>query len=112
MLPAPITSYPYHVFAAAAAIKAMDGPTPTTASSRRASLHRTSQTTSNVVTGVAISKPEKLMWPDDGDDHPVTKVDLARYYEAVGPWMIAHLKGRPCSRGRCPGFDAFAVGPV
>ncbi len=57
---------------------------------------------SNRVMGVTISKPDKELWPAHGDMPAVTKVQLAEYLATVGPWMISHLGGRPCSLVRAP----------
>jgi bifunctional non-homologous end joining protein LigD len=50
------------------------------------------------VGSVGISHPDRLIYPDLG----ITKIQLARYYEAVGPWMLPHVAGRPLTLVHCP----------
>jgi bifunctional non-homologous end joining protein LigD len=47
---------------------------------------------------VEITHPDKLLFPDDG----LTKADIADYYEAVGEWMLPHIRNRPISMMRFP----------
>jgi bifunctional non-homologous end joining protein LigD len=51
-----------------------------------------------VVAGVVISNPEKLLYPDVG----LTKRDLALFYEAIGEWILPHVRNRPLTLVRCP----------
>jgi len=45
-----------------------------------------------------ITHPEKVLFPDDG----ITKGELAAYYEAVAPIMLAHIRARPVTMERYP----------
>ncbi len=49
-----------------------------------------------------LTNPDKLLYPEAR----LAKRDLARYYVAVGEWMLPHVRGRPLSLVRCPnGWD-------
>lgn len=55
-----------------------------------------------VVAGVAISHPDKVLWPSLDGRPAITKGDLVRYYEAAAPRMLPHLMDRPVSIIRAP----------
>ncbi|HEX4928447.1 MAG TPA: DNA ligase D [Burkholderiales bacterium] len=48
--------------------------------------------------GIRISHPKRIVYPE----LRLTKLDLARYYDAVGEWLLPHLAGRPLTLVRCP----------
>jgi len=49
-----------------------------------------------------ITHPEKVLFPEDG----ITKGDLAAYYEAMAPFILPHISGRPITMERYPaGID-------
>ncbi len=82
---------------APAATTALAEPEPTAIRAKTV----TAQGSASVM-GVTISHAGKALWPDAHDAQPVTKLDLAQYYAAVGGWLIGHIKGRPCSIIRMP----------
>ncbi len=51
------------------------------------------------VGGQAISNPGCVVDPDTG----LTKLDVARHYASVGPWLLPHLAQRPVALLRAPG---------
>ncbi|HEX8392126.1 MAG TPA: DNA ligase D [Longimicrobium sp.] len=60
--------------------------------------HRRGKTPETQVAGIRLTSPDKVLYPAVG----ITKLDLARYYEAVGEWMLPHVKDRPLTLVRCP----------
>ena len=52
----------------------------------------------DVVAGVRITNPQRVLYPEAG----VTKLDVARYYEAVAEQVLPHVAGRPLTIVRCP----------
>ena len=64
--------------------------------SRRASAKPTASA-DPVVLGVAISHPDRVMYPKP----PLTKLDVARYYGQVADAMMPHVDGRPLTLVRC-----------
>jgi bifunctional non-homologous end joining protein LigD len=48
------------------------------------------------MTEIAISHPDKVMFPDSG----ITKGELAAYYERVAPVMLPYIEGRPVTLER------------
>lgn len=54
------------------------------------------------VLGVGISHPDKVLWPAHAGRPAITKLDHARYLEAVMERLLPHIAGRPCSIIRTP----------
>jgi bifunctional non-homologous end joining protein LigD len=52
-----------------------------------------------VLKKMKLSSPERVIDPGTG----LTKLDLAVYYESVGPRMLPHIEKRPLTVVRCPG---------
>lgn len=50
------------------------------------------------IAGISLSNPDKVLYADAG----ITKLDLARYYDAVADWILPHIQDRPLTLVRCP----------
>jgi bifunctional non-homologous end joining protein LigD len=57
---------------------------------------------SSRIAGIAISHPDKELWPAGKGHAAVTKADLAAYYERVSDRLLPHIEERPVSLVRAP----------
>jgi len=51
-----------------------------------------------VFDGITLTNPDRVLYPEID----FTKLDLARYYETVAPYMLPYVVKRPISLVRCP----------
>jgi bifunctional non-homologous end joining protein LigD len=73
-------------------------PSTSTSSSRRTpSTFSTTRAERPVVRGIGISHPERVMY----ERPPLTKLDVAQYYERIAEAMMPHVDGRPLTLVRC-----------
>lgn len=49
-----------------------------------------------------LTNPDRIVFPDRGSGYSLTKRQIAEYYEAVAPRILAHIADRPLSILRCP----------
>jgi len=78
-----------------------EAPTPAQAPSRVRSAVTTTKPPKleeGPIAGVTLTNPQRVQYPESG----VTKLELARYYEAVADWVLPHMVRRPLSLVRCP----------
>ncbi|HEY3831376.1 MAG TPA: non-homologous end-joining DNA ligase [Acidimicrobiia bacterium] len=51
---------------------------------------------------LALTNLDKVLFPAQGDDGPLTKRDLIRYYASIAPVLLPHLVDRPLNLHRYP----------
>jgi bifunctional non-homologous end joining protein LigD len=71
---------------------------PVPPSTQQPNVRRRGKGEDTEIQGVRVSSPDKVLYPALG----ITKLDLARYYEAVSEWMLPHVQDRPLTLVRCP----------
>lgn len=79
-------------------------PTKSSAGSASTKLKAGARKADAVVAGVTITHPDRVLYPEQG----VTKLDLAKYYEAVADWVLPYVTNRPLTLVRCPSGRAGA----
>jgi bifunctional non-homologous end joining protein LigD len=56
---------------------------------------------------IKLTNLDKVFWPAFGDNPPLLKRDLIRYYAAIAPYLLPHLRDRPLTLTRYPnGIEA------
>jgi bifunctional non-homologous end joining protein LigD len=55
-------------------------------------------TSAPVVAGIRVSHPDRQIHPDLG----IFELQFARCFEAIGQWMLPHVRGRPLTLVHCP----------
>ena len=71
---------------------------PAKQSRPKASMASLDEASADVVAGVRLSHPDKEFFPEA----KLTKLSLARYYEAIADWILPLVEKRPLSLFRCP----------
>ncbi|MGI9147732.1 MAG: DNA ligase D, partial [Chloroflexota bacterium] len=66
--------------------------------------HHTGQSLTLKVDGheIAFSNLNKVFWPAQGEQRPLTKRDLVIYFASVAPYLLPHLRDRPLTLVRFP----------
>ena len=73
-------------------------PVRRAAASRKAKPAPAADLGTSTVLGIRISHPDRLIYPDEG----ISKIQVARYYEAIADWIVPHVAGRPLTLVHCP----------
>ncbi len=82
----------------AAAMAGASAPARSRAAPLKAMVTRPSPDALAIVAGVKPTHPDRVLWPERG----ITKLQLARYYEAIETWLMPSLANRPLALLRCP----------
>lgn len=76
------------------------GAAPTVVSRSRSLVRqgRASDLGTELVAGVRITHPERVLYPENG----ITKLEIAQYYARMAPVILPYIRNRPLSLVRCP----------